>query len=483
MGYRDAGVVPFHTPGHKLGPGLPPELTEIMGAVAALDASDEVFDPDSGHDVEVVRRKAEMLLADAYGADWSSFLVNGTSQGIQAAFLALRISGYDGTILLPRNSHISTIQALALSGLPAKFIPPRFSPEWGIPLPPRREDIEAILQRENVSAVFLTRPDYFGLCVDISEVCHIAHGQQVPVIVDEAHGAHLGWTAGLPLSSLKLGADLVVQSPHKLLSSLTGSSWLHLRSDFISPHAVSDGLNLVTSTSPSHILLASLDAARRQVAVHGKESLARTLKLAREVRREIQAISGLRCLSETEARQLSDDFDQTKILVDVSALGLTGPEAEKWLREHCSIQVEMATPRSVLFLITIGDTEASVSHLLAALKQLVEASKSVSDGWRRQKIDTNSLLEWPLGGEHVVPVRNALLGEKEFVDFDRAEGHVAAEWLIPYPPGVPLLIPGEKITGEVVQYYRYLRQLGVSLRGLADHTGRMVRVLRGKATE
>jgi len=482
LGYRDAGILPFHTPGHKLGVGLPAELMDSIGPAAALDASDEVFHPQSGHDVDVVREEAEELLAKAYGADWSSFLVNGTSQGIQAAFLALRIAGYDGSVLMPRNCHVSAIQALVLSGLCAKFVKPRFSRKWGIPLPPLRSEMEAALRNEGLP-VFVTRPDYFGLCIDISHLCQIAHELNLPVLVDEAHGAHLGWHKGLPLPALGQGADLAVQSPHKLLGSLTGSSWLHLKSTLLGRDAVKDGLSLVTSTSPSHILLASLDGARRQIALQGEQLLSRTLRLALDVREEIEQISGLRCITCEEARELSDDFDPTKILIDVSDVGVTGPEAEKWLREACGVQVELATPRSVLAFITIGDTEESASRLVGALKRLPKELGRMSDRLGTNGEDTTPFMEWPMSETAKVSLRDAVLGGKEFVDFDQAAGQVAGEWLIPYPPGIPLLIPGERITLEIIEYYRYLRRMGVSVRGMADQTGRMVRVLRGKATD
>lgn len=485
--YGAAGILPLHTPGHKLGAGASPRLKAALGQRALkLDASDEVWAPEHHHDMDAVRREAEVLLAAAYGSDNSFFLVNGSSQGIQAAFLALRqIAGDSGPVLIPRSSHISALQGLLLSGLNPLFLPPRFDPEWGILIPPSAAGVVRRVTGGTAKGVFVTRPDYFGLSIDLAAVVHAAHSVNLPVIVDEAHGPHLGFHQGLPESALHHGADIVVQSPHKLLGALTGGAYLHCQGDLIPSGVVADGLSLLTSTSPSHLLLASLDEARRQMAVEGRALMDQTLRLAYWTREQIKELDGFRCLDKPKALELAPEFDPTKLLINVSDLGLTGPEAEELLRTHCGVQVELSTASCVLALVTIGDTPQSMKRFLSALKDLRELAvrrrKSDYDSRSRQRLWTRRmsvLMDWPDQKPTGYTPREAFWSSKRPVPWDSAVGEVAAEWVIPYPPGVPLLIPGEEITREVVDYLWQLKSVGVTVRGMQDPEGLRVRVVR-----
>ena len=485
VAYANSAVIPFHTPGHKLGRGRQmSSLIQALGTKAlAMDASDEVEAIGVDHEVNTLRAEAEQLLAKAYGASRSFFLVNGTSQGIQAAFLALgSVGGAEKSfrkghrVLVPRNSHVSVYQGLLLSGLEPEFIPFRYDAQWGITLPPTPETITQRLQEGgSYQGVLVTRPDYVGLCLDLEPVVSEAHQRRVPVIVDEAHGPHMAFSSLLPSQSLDLGADLVVQSPHKLGGALTGGSYLHVRGGYICPQRVADALALITSTSPSHLLLASLDEARRQLATTGSQWLKETIELAEYARQAINQTGDLRCMDSHQARALAVDYDPTKLLVDVSALGLSGSRAEEILRREFGIQVEMATTNCILALITIGDTPETVNQLITALGKLRGYRALGEEG--SQRLQEQTLQSWPQPQASELSAQGAYWSDKEPVEYIASVGRIAAEWVIPYPPGIPLLAPGELITVEIVDYLQELQACGVSIRGLSGPDGNLLPVV------
>ncbi len=471
-----------------MGLGASRPLRAALGEGALkMDASDEVWSLEYNHDVDAVRYQAEKLLAAAYGSDQSYFLVNGTSQGIQAAFLALRHGDYQrNRILLPRNAHISAHQGLILSGLQPCWLPYEYSAKWGISLPPPSAAvIDAINGREEYQAVFLVRPDYHGLCLDLRTVSDAAHRTGCVVVVDEAHGPHLGFNERLPTLSLQLGADVAVQSPHKLAGALTGGAFLHILSGYMTPEALKDALSLVTSTSPSHLILASLDEARRQLATDGPELLEGVVALAQWARDEIDQLGAVHCLGVQEALQMAADYDSTKLLINVRGLGISGAEAEELLRRRWGIQVELSTPTSVLALITLADTQQTVERLVFALRELKEWT---SRRTQRQKLEAVSgksqslqdlgWYQYPQASNSELSPQTAFWSVKESVEWTSSGGRVAAEWVIPYPPGIPLIAPGEVISKEIIEYLSLLCSAGVTIRGMQDQSGTQVRVVR-----
>jgi arginine decarboxylase len=293
---------PFYTPGHKRGQGIHPPLSALLGTAAFRADLPELPELDNLFAPEGVIRDAQDLAAKVFGADRTWFLVNGSTCGIEAAVLATCNPG--DKIILPRNSHQSAIAALILSGAVPIFVQPEYDPDWEIAHSIPSSDVAAALERHpDTKAVMMVYPTYYGVCGDVEAIAQLAHHYQIPLIVDEAHGAHFAFHSELPIPALAAGADVSIQSIHKVLGAMTQASMLHLRSHYVNPDRVNRALQLVQSTSPSYLLLASLDAARQQVALQGKKLMTRTLELADIARTRLSQIPGLSVLPTTAAGQ------------------------------------------------------------------------------------------------------------------------------------------------------------------------------------
>ncbi|MHB1419397.1 MAG: aminotransferase class I/II-fold pyridoxal phosphate-dependent enzyme [Bacillota bacterium] len=469
QGYINSGTIPFHVPGHKQGRGLP-EFREYVGdRILAMDLTclpdlDNICNPLG------VIRDAEDLTAEAFGADRAYFLVNGTTSGIQAMIMSVCQPG--DKIILPRNAHKSALGGLILSGATPVYIEPQLNRDFGISMGVTPEQVEATLNRHpDAKAVFVVNPNYYGTAPDIGRIVEVSHRHGVPVIVDEAHGAHFPFHPDLPMSAMEAGADLSASSAHKLLGSMTQSSFLLLREGLVSSRRVKSVLNLTQTTSPSYILLCSLDVARKQIATRGKELLDRTLQLTRQIRKELGRLEGLVLLDEkTVGLPGCYAIDPTKITINVQGLGLSGYEMEKILRRDYNLQVELSDLYNLIILITLADSQETATILLTAFQDIVNQ--------RPIKNVIKYCPPLPEIPEPTMSPRGAFNSETQSVPLLEAEGEISAEAIMAYPPGIPLLCPGETITREVIEYITVLKQEEADLQGTEDPEINFIKVVK-----
>ncbi|WP_043884156.1 aminotransferase class I/II-fold pyridoxal phosphate-dependent enzyme, partial [Caldanaerobacter subterraneus] len=412
MEYVKKETVPFHMPGHKQGRVLPKEYIENL---AKIDLT-EVPGLDNLHNPDGPILEAEKLAAKAFGSKQAFFLVNGSTAGIYAAMYA--VLNPTDKVLVMRNSHKSVYNGVVLTQSIPVYLLPEIDYENGIAMGIDVEKLEEVLQKErDVKAVVVTHPNYYGFCSDIEKIVDIVHKYGKILIVDEAHGAHFPFSNNLPKTSIKAGADIVVQSLHKTLTSFTQTSILHLNSDRVDVDRLKYSLSLFQSTSPSYILMSSIDMAREYMEKEGKKRLEEVIQLALYVRREIDKMEGIRCLGEDiVGRYGIVDFDVTKLTISVKNLGIEGPEAEDFLRRECNIQVEMSDVYNILAMVTVGDDEKRVKMLLEGLKKLSKNRKRVKFGDR---------ILFPSLPEMELTPSEAVRKKKVRVPFEKAEGAIS----------------------------------------------------------
>lgn len=462
----------FHVPGHKGGPGADPAAIDALG-LAALDrdvpAGIEGIDvgPDSPF------QRAQRLAAAAWGARRSWFLINGASQGNHATCLALRHIGRG--VIVQRNAHSSTIDGIILAGLEPTFVAPELDPELGVAhclTPPALA--EALDRFPDAVAALTVSPTYFGAVADVGGLSEVCHDRGLPLVVDEAWGSHLRFSPLLPAGALECGADLVLSSVHKLLGSLTQSAILHQgASGRIDENVVDRCVTLTESTSPSALLTASLDAARRYAAVHGASLLAETLAGVERVREEVKRIGGLDVLDERlVGRPGVHGWDPLRLAIDVRGTGSTGIRLASLMRELDDVNLELSSENVVVAVFGMEEVAAgSMADFIAAVRRAVEALGG------EPELPKRPFTPPPPWGSLEVPPREAFFGPQEVVPFDQAVGRVAAESLAAYPPGIPNVLPGERLTQETVDYIREVVEHGGWVRGAVDRSLRTVRVV------
>jgi arginine decarboxylase len=465
----------LHVPGHKGGPGADPQLLEAIGERAlSLDIPALTYGIDIG-DEPTPFEQAQRLAADAWGARRAWFLVNGASQGNLAAGLALAHHG--DAVVVQRNAHSSAVDALVLSGLRPTFAAPELDPELGIAhcLAPATLD-EALARTPRAVGAWIVSPTYFGAVADVRALAAVAHDHGVALIVDEAWGAHLAFSEQLPAHALSLGADLVISSTHKIVGSLTQSAMLHLGAGpggLIGEDAVDRAVTLTESTSPSSLLTASLDAARRLAVLHGRELLAHTMQTLADTRAQIRAIDGLDVLDERmTGRAGVFDYDPLRLAVDIRGIAATGYELAPMLRQIGDINLELYGQNVLVAVFGMGERE------LPEAARLVDA---LGEAAARVGLDpsgaSTSFAAPPPWGELAMTPRDAFLGAQEVVPAAAAAGRIAAESLATYPPGIPNVLPGERLTAETLAYIQRTLELGGSVRGASDRLLRTVRVV------
>jgi arginine decarboxylase len=458
-------ALPFHTPGHKQGKGMAAPFTAVMGSKMLRYDVSLMSELDDLHQPQGCIKEAEQLVAELYGADDSFFVVNGTTGGIQAMILA--IAGPGDKIIVPRNAHRSIVSGIILSGAIPIYIYPEIDDELGLAMGVTTAAVEAALKNHlDAKGVLLINPTYYGVASDLAAIVALVHSYGLPVIVDEAHGPHLKFSEKLPVSALDAGADICAQSTHKILGAMTQCSIVHCREERIDVERLKTMLQLVQSTSPNYILMASLDVARMQMGTGGPRLISETIELAEYLRREVNKIPGLLCFgSERMNRPGSYSLDPTKVTVTVRKLGITGMMAEKYLRSQYKIQAELCDMFNVLFLITLGDSKTEVDALLCALRNLAAQSSQTSNFAAMAEAVAQPMPRLP---EQVLAPREALFHSKTAISFRKAAGKVCAEIVAFYPPGIPLLCPGEKITSEMIDYCLALKQAGMNVSGPED---------------
>ncbi len=458
--YARTGIYGFHTPGHKGGRFAAAELTELVGRSGlALDLPGMTATDNTFHPTGCVR-DAQQLAAELFGAVATFYLSAGSTLGIATALLAVAPQG--GTVAMPRNVHRSVVAGLVLSGASPRFVPHEVLPECGA-LGVTPQALASVLHSEpKPAAVLLTRPSYYGLARDLEDVAAVCHDRRVPLIVDEAHGAHFHFLpAGSPQPAIAAGADLAVQSCHKTLGSLVGSAQLHVGPrSLIEPGQVQEALNFLQTTSPSFLLLASLDVMRRWMWREGRELFAAAVKEARRLEDATDSMPGLKVFRpENEPRLAGHHRDPLRLVVNVSGAGWSGYEVERYLRTEFRVEDEMADWFNVVYILSPNDDDAARERLLAGLRAVSEQHNTGAGTPRLAALNESYLLQPPIPPLASSP-RAAALGRRATVALDSATGRTCAEMVMFYPPGIPLLMPGELVTRETIDVCRKLLAAG-----------------------
>lgn len=447
--YVESDPVPFDVPGHKMG-RIHNDLSDAIGIDVFKYDVNAPIGIDNLYKGTGVIYEAESLMAEAFKADKAIFLINGTTSGIMMMIMGCVNSGEK--IILPRNVHKSAINALIVSGAIPIFVDPEYNHDLGIADGVKVETyIEAMDSNPDVKAIFVINPTYFGVSCDLKRLVEEAHKRDVIVMVDEAHGAHLSFCDQLPPSAMECNADIASLSIHKTCGSLTQSSALLIKGNNIDYTRVRKAYTMFGSTSPSHILLASLDAARKNMALHGKKLLHNTRKLTEYAIKELNKINGISVLDKSYCNHENSgryEFDDTRLVIRVDGLNKSGFEIYKEIRKTYNIQLELAETNLVLAILAIGSTKNDVDRLIAAFKGLSEKYYGTS---KRHRVP---ILNYDYGDIAISP-REAYFSEYKSIPLYMAEGEISCESVMIYPPGIPILIPGEKISKDVIDLYKF----------------------------
>ena len=452
--FRRQRVVPFDVPGHKRGRGNP-ELIDFLGErCVGIDVNSMKPLDNLCHPVSVIR-EAEELAAEAFGAAHAFFMVNGTTSAVQGMVLTACKRG--DKIILPRNVHKSAINALVLCGAVPVYIDPKVDEKLGIPLSMEVDDVrQAIIEHPDAVAVLINNPTYYGICANLKALVDLAHEHGMMALVDEAHGTHLYFGPDLPLAGMHAGADMAAISMHKSGGSLTQSSMLLIGPN-VNAGYVSRVVNLTQTTSASYLLIASLDISRRNLALRGEESFRKVAKMAAYAREEINEIGDYYAFgAELKNGGSVYDFDVTKLVVNTRGIGLTGIEVYDLLRDEYDIQMEFGDLSNVLAYISIGDRIQDIERLVGALEDI-----------RRLHAGPKTEI---FCAEYITPLvaatpQEAFYGEHEAVELHKAAGRICAESVMCYPPGIPILAPGEVITKDIIEYIDMAKAKGCSMQG------------------
>lgn len=455
--FKKKRVVPFDVPGHKRGRGNP-ELVELLGEkCVGLDVNSMKPLDNLCHPVSVIR-EAEDLTADAFGAEHAFLMVGGTTSAVQSMILSCCKPGEE--IILPRNVHKSAINALVLCGAIPVYVEPKTEPRIGIALGIEADAMEATMKAHpNAKAVLINNPTYYGICCDLVKLTELAHSYNMKMLVDEAHGTHLYFGEGLPIDAMRAGADMAAISMHKSGGSLTQSSIL-LTNNGVNADYVRQIVNLTQTTSASYLLLSSLDISRRNLALRGRDSFEKVIRMAEYARTEINAIGGYYAYGTELINGTSIcGYDVTKLSVYTQEIGLTGIEVYDLLRDEYDIQIEFGDIGNILAYISIGDRMRDIERLvnaLADIKRLYEKEQlpMISGDYIQPEV--------------VLSPQEAFYSDKKLVPIRETVGRICAEFIMCYPPGIPILAPGERITSEIVDYILYAKEKGCSLQGTED---------------
>ncbi len=468
---KEAYHTSFHMPGHKMlmqphpmleqywGGNLhPADIVEINGIIDYL------------HSPKGTLLEAQQLAAKAYGADHTFFLINGSTVGNMGAIMSASREGQK--VIMPRACHRSVYGGLVLSGAMPVYIQPDYHPQVGSSLAVSADVVRKLFaENDTIAAVHITSPNYYGVLSDTATIRQIAHDNGALMLVDEAHGSHLAFHEGLPTSAVHLGADMVIQSTHKTQGALTQASMLHVNGTRANLARVAQVMGLLQSSSPNSLLLASLDAARMQMATEGHKLLSHVLELSHFAREQIRNIDGLWCFGDDLIGSHGIfDYDPTKLVISVRDIGQTGFGVSDTLRKTYSIDVEFADLHQIICSITIGDTHATIGKLLDALRQIAQTKGTLA----QQETEVPPPAQLP----HIaISPREAYFATSRPVPLAHAVGEICAENIIPYPPGIPLVVPGEVITQDILDYLNYLRRMGSGVVGVEDKSLATLRVV------
>ncbi|MDD9149048.1 MULTISPECIES: aminotransferase class I/II-fold pyridoxal phosphate-dependent enzyme [unclassified Sporolactobacillus] len=465
--YKSMRVVPFDVPGHKRGKGNR-ELTDFLGErCLTVDVNSMKPLDNLCHPVSVIK-EAEELAAEAFGARHAFFMVNGTTSAVQSMVMSVCKRG--DKIIMPRNVHRSAINALILSGAIPVYVNPGVNTDLGISLGMSFADVkQAILENPDAKAILINNPTYYGICSNLKAITELAHWHGMRVLVDEAHGTHFYFGKDLPPSAMSVGADMAAVSMHKSGGSLTQSSLLLINND-VSEGYVRQIINLTQTTSGSYLLISSLDISRRNLALRGSEIFQRVTDMAAYAREEVNGIGGYYAFS----RELINgdtifDFDVTKLSVHTLDIGLAGIEVYDLLRDEYDIQIEFGDIGNILAYLSIGDRKLDLERLVSALSEIKR---------RYTKDKTGMLSQEYIKPQIILAPAEAFYAESEPLPLEESVGRVCSEFVMCYPPGIPILAPGEKVTPEIVEYIQYAKAKGSFLTGTQDSQVSQIRTIK-----
>ena len=477
----------FYAPGHKQGQGINSKIKHLIGKEVFQADLPELPELDNLFAPEGVIEASQKLAAATFGAAQTWFLINGSTCGITAAILAT--CGTGDKIILPRNIHQSAIAGLVLSGAIPIFINPQYDADEGLAHNVTPEALKQTLKEHpDTKAVMMLHPTYQGVCCDLKAIAEITHQYNIPLLVDEAHGAHFAFHHDLPPSAMSVGADLTVQSTHKVLSAMTQASMLHIQGNRVSDRRISKALQLVQSTSPNYLLLASLDAARQQMASKGKELMNKTIALATEARNRLAEIPNISIL-QPKIQPGCQHFDPTRLTINVSKLGITGFEADEILHHKLGVTCELPLLQHLTFIISLGNTTEDIQKLIQACQTLSSSTRSKSSTQLKLPVIPSAVMSYafakqvrrtqryPLGHLSSFAPRDAYFAPTETVPISQASDRVCAELICPYPPGIPLLMPGEIITTEAINYLKQVLAAGGTITGCNDPSLKTIQIL------
>jgi lysine decarboxylase len=473
IAYGFRGSTRFHVPGHKA--GIAADLgvrTAIGWQTLKLDIPQDIHGIDLGEEPTPFQR-AEQLAAEAYGAERSWFLTNGATQGNHALCLALAPLG--APLVAQRNAHASVIDGLVLSGGLPTWVAPEYEPELGMAHGITPESLANALDKTPGARVaMMVSPTYYGMAADVAGCAEVAHARDIPLVVDQSWGPHFGFHAELPPGALSQGADASLTSVHKIAGSLTQSALLHVGdSGRIDPENVARTLRLMRSTSPSSLLMLSLDGARRQLVLHGEAVLDNTIKASRRTADAINEIPGCRVVGDEQiGRPGVAHRDPLRIVIDVRGTGASGYDVAAALRSNFDTHVELATQATIVLVLGIDELPRELERFVHDLSSIVRRME------RPGETEEITLSTGTFENEVVCPPRDAFLGDFEVLNVDDAVGRVSSEAIAGYPPGIPVLLPGERITDEVIAYLRELKSSGARLHGASDPAFRTICVMR-----
>ncbi|ALS21486.1 aminotransferase class I/II-fold pyridoxal phosphate-dependent enzyme [Paenibacillus naphthalenovorans] len=462
--------VQFHIPGHKKGVGMDPEFREFIGDNALSIDLINIAPLDDLHQPTGVIEESQKLAAEAFGADHTFFSVQGTSGAIMTMILTVCSEG--DKIIVPRNVHKSVLAAIIFAGAKPVFLKPVRDESLGIDHGVTTKSVRRALEiHPDAKAVLIINPTYYGVCANLKEIVDVVHSYNIPVLVDEAHGVLIHFSNRLPMSAMQAGADMAATSVHKLGGSMTQSSVLNIREGRVNIMRAKTIISMLTTTSTSYILLGSLDCARRYLALNGKELADRALELASYAREEINRIPGLYCFGEEIlGKEATYDYDPTKISIHVRHLGITGYDAENWLREQYNIEVELSDMYNILCLVTPGDTRENIDILLTALRRLSQENYSIRQA-------NELVIKIPKIPQLSLSPRDAFYGDTEIIPFKESADRIIAEFIYVYPPGIPILLPGEVISQDLIDYITEHIEVGLPVKGPEDRSIENIKVI------
>ncbi len=461
--YAKENINIFHMPGHKLSRGIPQSLaTDIL----KLDVT-EIGGTDNLHYPEGIIKEAQELAATAFGADSTFFLVNGSTCGIQASLMSVCTRGQK--IIIGRDSHKSVVSGLIMSGAEPVFIYPEYNRKFGINEGITAQSIEkALCIHPDAAAVLITRPNYYGICSDIEAIVKVVHSHGKPLIVDEAHGAHLAFSPILPPSANRYKADIVIQSAHKTLPAVTQGAYMHINGSLIDIEKIRFNLAMLQTSSPSYIIMTYLDIARELMQTEGKEKLSHLIDEINTFKNRIAQIHGYEVL-EGKYLGINTIQDATRLVLNISGLGIGGYDAEAVLRTELSVQVEMADYENLVLITTTADDRSTFERLYESLWKLAQIP--FDSGWERQaeKIRSFAGIQKAVGVLPALSPYEAYAAQKEQKELKACSGRICAGVVTPYPPGIPVLYPGEIIDGSKIGYIESIIKLGGKVNGVGNN--------------